>query len=200
LNLAIGVRVDIVGAINFRSNKLLFVCLSGGVMRRHWIAALGVSLLLTGCAAVRQPVQMQNRFDYDLHKPYTESGPNTIKGQGFLRQKGGGVVTCAGSQVIAMPDTLFFREFISLYKAGKKPQIPGGFVDPSYRSIIKQAQCDAQGNFTFSAVPNGNWFVMTEVKWAVGYAPQGGALMREVNVADGVVAQVLLSDKDVIGR
>jgi hypothetical protein len=95
--------------------------------------------------------------------------------------------------------TSFFREVITHFRAGKQPQLAAQ-IDPVYRSILKQSQCAAQGNFEFTQIPNGRWFVLTEVTWAVGYARQGGTLMREVSLANGETVQVLLTDKDFIGR
>jgi hypothetical protein len=159
------------------------------------IVLILVTIVLGGCVTQqRQPVQMQTEFDYDMHKSYIGSGPNTIMGQGFLRQKGGGVVTCAGSQVLLMPATPYFREAIGHIRNGKKPQAKA--IDPAY---ARQAQCDAQGNFVFSEIPNGTWFVVTEVKWSVGYSRQGGSLLQEVTVSGGKTTQVLLSEKDFVG-
>ena len=109
---------------------------------------LGLPLAYAGCA-IRQPVEMQTKFDYSEHEPYTKPGENGIKGQGFLRQKGGGIVTCAGSEVLMMPATSFFREAIRLMRAGNKPQITEK-IDPAFKPIIKRSQCDAQGNFSFA--------------------------------------------------
>jgi hypothetical protein len=142
---------------------------------------------------------MQTKFDYAEHKPYTQPGSNIIKGQGFLRQRGGGIVTCAGSHVYVMPATSFFSEITNHLRAGKEPQVDEK-IDPVYKSMLKQSQCDAQGNFTFNSLPNGNWFVATEVKRTVGYSQQGGALMREVTVSNGETIQVLLTEKDFISR
>jgi hypothetical protein len=127
-------------------------------------------------------------------------GRQHYQGQGFLRQQGGGVVTCAGSTVLLMPATSFFREFINHYRSGRNPELGGVGVDPGLRAMIKQSQCDAQGNFAFSSLPDGRWFVVTEVKWTVRYAQQGGALMQELSVANGETAQVLLTEKDWVGR
>jgi hypothetical protein len=38
------------------------------------------------------------------------------------------------------------------------------------------------------------------VKWSVGYRQQGGSLLQEVHVANGGTKQVLLTDRDFIGR
>ena len=152
--------------------------------------------ILAGCAHMRQPVQMTTTFNVDEHRPYYQAGTNTIKGQGFLRQKGRGVVTCAGNDVYLMPATPFFRELVNHVRAGEKPEP----TDSTYKLVLKKSQCNAQGNFEFGGVANGNWFVVTEVKWSVGYSQQGGALLEEVAVAHGETVQVLLTDKDWIGR
>lgn len=166
-------------------------------MRKRLISGIMVFGLISGCA-IRQPVQMQTRFDYASHKAYVQNGTGSVKGQGFLRQQGGGVVTCAGSQVYLMPSTPFFREAVNLLRAGKDPQI-GQKLDPAYKVMLKQSQCDAQGNFLFTNLPSGGWFVMTEVKWSVGYNQQGGALLREISINNNET-QVLLTDNDFIGR
>jgi hypothetical protein len=168
-------------------------------LTRSTIALWLLTAALTGCA-IRPPVKMQTAFDAEEHRPYAQTGANTIKGQGFLRQQGGGVVTCAGSTVLLMPATSFFREFINHYRSGRNPELGGVGVDPGLRAMIKQSQCDAQGNFAFSSLPDGRWFVVTEVKWTVRYAQQGGALMQELSVANGETAQVLLTEKDWVGR
>jgi hypothetical protein len=140
---------------------------------------------------------MTTAFDYEAHKPYTQAGIYTVKGQGFMRQSGGGVVTCAGSEVVLMPATPFFREVIDIHRAWGTPQIEKK-LDSSYKSIVKQSQCDAQGNFSFTHIPAGSWFVMTHVQWMAGYTPQGGTLLREVTVTSADV-QVLLTGNDFVG-
>jgi len=159
----------------------------------------GGIVTVIGSAARQQPVQMQTKFDYSEHQPYLQPGENGIRGQGFLRQQGGGVVTCAGSEVYLFPATSFFREMMMHLRAGKAPQIEG-YIDPTFKPVIKQSQCDAQGNFSFAKLPNGNWFIVTQVAWTVASQSQGGTLMREVAVSDNQTVQVLLTEKDFIGR
>jgi len=153
--------------------------------------ALSALLLIVGC--VRQPVQMQTKFDYSEHKPYADRGENTVKVQDFLRQQGGGVVTCAGSEAILIPNTPFFREAFKHYREIKKPQ-PAEKISPEFRSMVKRSQCDAQGNFAFHNVPDGSWFLFTPVTWQVRDSEQGGMLVREIKVANKEVTPVLLSE------
>jgi hypothetical protein len=138
---------------------------------------------------------MNIKFDADTHNPYMQKGKNTIKGQGFLRQQGGGVVTCAGEDVNLLPATPYFRELLIIYKSGKKPM---GDIDPSFKTIRRQTKADAQGNFTFTDLPDGNWFVSTKVRWIVAGERQGGGLIKEVRVSNGETKQVLLTENDLV--
>jgi hypothetical protein len=156
---------------------------------------------LVGCGLVPQspPVTLQTRFVGSEHDAYLASGSSSVEGQGFLRQKGGGVVTCAGSKVALIPATSFFREVIGHLKAGRRVAAMEQ-LDSSYRPMLKQSQCDAQGNFQFRDVPSGKWFVFTEVKWTVGYNQQGGTLLREIELQPGRSEKALLSEDDFAGR
>jgi hypothetical protein len=153
-----------------------------------------------GCAVQVQVVEIPvTKQDYDELKPYTEPGGSSVIGQGFLRQQGGGVVTCAGNRVIMMPATSFYQVWVMIFRRGKTPQIQDP-VNPVWRSAIKVSQCDAQGNFSFAKLPKGAWFVATFVQWIVAGVEQGGTLLREVTLLENQTTQALLTDKDFISR
>lgn len=169
------------------------------MMRSGLFAVVLSSVVLTGCVAPpREQVAVKTPFDLAEHAPFRESGKGSVQGQGFLRQAGGGTVTCAGSTVVLLPATPFFKEFVDLYIAGKTPTVtpPPGDRAPLFR----RSQCDAQGNFSFESVPPANWTIMTEVKWVVGHSPQGGILRREVAVREDAPTRVLLTDADLARR
>jgi hypothetical protein len=174
---------------------------SGDFTMKNQAVAVFSALIIVGCAGSPQwvPVQMQSKFVGAEHDVYKQTGAGSIKGQGFLRQQGGGTVTCAGSRVILMPATPYFREYFGLRQSGRdigssdKP-------DPAYKTILKESQCDAQGNFAFTSLPTATWLVATEVKWTVSNLEQGGTLLREVTSRSGESIQVLLTDNDLIGR
>lgn len=171
--------------------------------RRIFMCMIAVSL--SACAIGHPPpIPMQTKFRSEDHQAYLQPGTNTIQGQGFLRQQGGNVVTCAGEAVFVVPATPFFREIVAHFRAGNDPQLNQG-PDPdaaqAIAQVLKQSQCDAQGNFVFHDLPTGNWLIATQVQWKIGYGiPQGGSLVREVVLGSTLVTQVLLSDKDFIGR
>ena len=164
---------------------------------------LALPLAYAGCSARREPVrqfapsfvQMQTKLDYSEHEPYAKSGENGISGQAFLTRQGDSVVTCAGSRVLLLPATSYFREMLwHMIVAGSEPK-PPETPYPSLKSMIRRTECDAQGNFSFSGIPDGTWFVLTEVN-----AKHGGVLITEVTLPNGATPQVLLTDKHIVGR
>jgi hypothetical protein len=138
---------------------------------------------------------MQTKFDYSEHEPYATPGEIGISGQAFLRQQGDSVVTCAGSRVLLLPATSYFREmFWHMIVAGSEPK-PPETPYPSLKGMIRRTECDAQGNFSFSEIPDGTWFVLTQVN-----AGDGGVLITEVTLSNRRTIQVLLTDKHLVGR
>lgn len=160
-------------------------------MKRELLTFAAASML-GGCATYAQPapVSITTPFDREAHAPYYLAGTGSIHGQAFLRQQGGGVVTCAGSPVLVVPATAYFREAFSILRTGR----PVTGQPAEVQQLGHQSVCDAQGNFHVGNLAAGQWFVTTEVSWTVGYAAQGGGLLTEVTVADGQPTQVLLTD------
>ncbi len=153
-----------------------------------------ITLLIAGCAM--PPVKLQTKFVGAEHDVYREPGTGVINGQGFLRQKGGGVVTCAGGIVRLSPATALFREIIGHWVNGRKILFEEK-NDPVYNAIVKASRCDAGGNFTFANLPTGDWYVTTEVYWSVDGRRQGGKLLAKVTTTNGQSIQVLLTDSVV---
>lgn len=163
---------------------------------------LGLPLGYAGCSSrqehVRQSappfVKIQTKFDYSEHEAYAKPGENGISGQAFLRHEGDSVVTCAGSRVLLLPATDYFREMIGHIVAGSEPKPPEKTY-PSLKGMIRRTQCDAQGNFSFSEIPDGAWFVLTQVT-----ARHGGVLITEMTLSNGGTTQIVLTDKHLVGR
>lgn len=165
------------------------------------LAFIAIVMTMLGACALppTAPTRLKTAFSGADHERFRQNGTATISGQGFLRQQGGGVVTCAGSPVLLLPATPFFKEFISEVTAGRNVSM-AGTVDAPYSSIIKKSQCDAQGNFSFSNIPAARWLVVTNVVWTAGRNKQGGALLKEIFIEDTKNFQVLLSDSEFLGQ
>lgn len=131
------------------------------------------------------------------------TGANEVRGQAFLRQRGGDVVTCASETVWLIPVTTYASERIhNIYGTTSAPARSINQVDdadPRYLQDQQNTVCDAQGNFSFESVADGSYFVVTAVAWesASGYGGslvrQGGPVMHPVSVRGGEVVRIIIS-------
>jgi hypothetical protein len=78
--------------------------------------------------------------------------------------------------------------------AGSEPEPPEKTY-PDLKNMIRRTQCDAQGNFSFSEVPDGKWFVLTQVN-----ARHGGVLITEMTLSNHDVREIVLTNKHLVGR
>lgn len=125
------------------------------------------------------------------YESYIGAGDTSITGQAFLRQRGGEVVTCAGSPVLAVPVGYYFDRLTV-------ESLPG--LHPDAQLAIRRTTCDATGNFRFSKLPAEKWRIVTKVSWETAdrFSPiQGGIVSRVVDSRDGV-EPVYLTNADVV--
>lgn len=162
-----------------------------------------VCVLLSGCATTKI-ITLTSHFDSSLAKKMLEQGKNTIKGSALIRQRGGTVVTCAGCEVSLVPATGYARERMrALYDNEIKGYNSVGFgskqikfdsTDPKYLQLTKKTIGDAQGYFSFSNIPDGNYFIITSIMWKVNdYFFEGGNLMQYVVVSGGKTKEIVLA-------
>jgi hypothetical protein len=128
-----------------------------------------------------------------------EAGTGTIHGSGLLRQKGGGVVTCAGNDVFLVPATSSASsEFRRLF-GGDQGFVRNGRGSFGGGKLVAAPQphrtvmCNAQGFFTFSNVRPGKWYVMTAITWVVGDDTQGGTLLSSTDLIEGASVEIVLT-------
>ena len=143
-------------------------------------------------------------FEKEEYASYLKSGVNTVTGQAFLTQKGGGVVTCAGESVLMYPDTEYLSQRESDIDNGCQLNNDAHEPDSSIAALYKSSLCDAQGNFEFYKVPAGKYIIKVNVSWDVPSAssignyyytldnPQGGLLRKKVTVQDGEVNKFII--------
>lgn len=184
---------------------------------------VAMPLLLAGCGQAptrpspvkptlpTEPLKLSSNFQAQEAKDLIGDGSGLISGSAFMRQRGGGVVTCAGADVLLIPATTYAAERQRvLFKSSLNP---GSVVyrssinydydsivrkfdpDPAeYHNFMRRSVCDAQGNFAFSNVKDGRFFVVTSVVWTIGtYTPQGGYLATAVDVRSGKAERLVLS-------
>jgi hypothetical protein len=165
-------------------------------MRKGIWIAVTAAVLVAGCVAPPKPVAINTRFAPADHVAYMTPGTIKVNGQAFLRQQGGGTVTCAGSRAVLFPATGYFRDSTDILARGGIPDISNNRPGADMKALIRETRCDAQGNFEFEKVAAGRYIVMSEVRWTVANSQNGGFVKREVEVVDGATNRFLLSDTD----
>lgn len=171
-------------------------------------AVLSVCLVaaLSACATTRQ-VQMTTAFDAGQAQAMLTRGTTIVRGSALIRQQGGGVVTCAGTEVALTPATAYATERMHIiygsvlqgYRSAAAPNwinppgVPAS-TDARYEQFSRKTLCNAQGEFEFADVAPGSFYITTTVAWRVGYNVQGGYLMKRVDLtAQSPVVNVVLT-------
>ena len=173
------------------------------------------SLFLAACGMGGTSVNLVNVFDPDATSWFKQKGNSSISGQAFLRQRGGGVVTCAAEEVTLYPVTNYSEEVISAQFDGSKSKgyssyydvwgISSGSIEfdpplsPKFLEYTQTTICDAQGNFTFKNLPGGReYYLISRVIWEVpdsySMSTEGGSLMLRVTTEENENSDVVLTN------
>lgn len=163
-----------------------------------------LALSLSGCA-INKPIvhTLQSSYDPKEVSYSKKQGANIINGNAFMRQLGGGVVTCAGQEVFLSPISNYAKERITfLYNnenGGISPYheaINKKFdkTDEAYVADQKKTICNSEGKFTFKNVADGEYYVGTGVFWVIANMSQGGQMARKISVNGGETLDIILSN------
>lgn len=160
-------------------------------------SALAVStmLVISACAQVHnaQPSAAFPPFPTDEYSRLVRTGDATLTGQAFLKSKEGGVIVGAGSEIILIPATSYSRVFYEAYLRNQSTAP----ADSRVKQYTLKTQADANGTFRFTNVPAGRYYLAGIVTWEdptqFDRTPQGGTIMKEVQVAAGSNQTVMLT-------
>jgi hypothetical protein len=169
-------------------------------MKPDKIASLGLVAMLGACVGTE--IEVVSPFVPAQAAYVNHRGAASVRGQAFMRQLGGGVVTCAGEKVRLIPATAYTRERITkLYGNPQGGRInvyqgtSGKNLPPAYFKYMRQSICDAEGNFEFNGVADGTYYLVTRIVWMVpgSYLAEGGGVAKRVTVKGGRSVRVILS-------
>lgn len=177
-------------------------------MNKLAIAALAfVALAFAGCNPGAPKVEIHSAYNPDEIAYMKIPGNNTIKVNAFLRQRGGGNVTCAGNNVALVGASTYATErMIAYFGSVANPRLYRGQVivpepsDSRYNEDAVRKICDSSGWAIFDNVADGDYYLTTIVSWetATGYNASmewnGGGLMRKVSVSGGESVEVIITD------
>ena len=164
-------------------------------------------LILSGCAATPH-VFVSEYTPEEL--PIAESivGDMTLTGSAFLRQGGGGVVSCAGntvklSRAFSFERSDYATEVNSLsYGVRNVSEIDQRHIDFEAQldrikaSMVRTTSCDVDGKFEFKNLAPGYYNLRTKVYWVVADQGQGGIVGTNVYLdgMSGNTQSVVIND------
>ena len=170
---------------------------------RAYTAAIAV-VLASGCAtpAAQPSTEMTSRFDAADVAWSRDRGTATVEGSASITPAGGGRQTCAGGEAQLVPASAHAAEMMRIVFGndvrGFVPLASARYptnMSPEFGKTVRRIGCDAEGRFRFDNVPAGRWYVFSNVVYRGpgDGAPQGGALMRGIDVAEGSRVNVQLA-------
>jgi len=169
-------------------------------MKSYMIAA---AVSVTGCTTVpATEVPISAPFNKSDVVWFDGTGAGTLKGSAFLRTNGGAVKTCAGYDVQLLPYSPYAAERMRfIYGSDTSGNLFGPrrawkFTpdEPEFYKALRKTVCDANGEFEFDNLPNGDYFVIAKVTWDIGNVyDESGTMMEKVSIANGATEKVTLT-------
>lgn len=172
-------------------------------MRALFTASLAIGL--AGCVASPPPTAVSSAFNPAEVAWASGNGPNTIHGSAVLRTVGGDAKTCAGLPAYLTPVSTYANERMGkMFGYGVQHGMlkqDSGFTfaatDPAYLASARTTACDGQGNFSFTHIPDGDYYLTAFVTWGVPSQyftiHEGGVLMQRVTVHGGETKDIVLT-------
>lgn len=162
-------------------------------MKKVWMS-LGLSLALSACAIPQQQTVPRAPFPAAEYDALPKTGSGSLTGQVFMRTVGGDVKFGAGSDVHLQPVTSYSQQWYDVNYLGGQPL---SAPDSRASQGLLTTQADGNGNFSFSNVPPGKYFLSSTVTWQApsqyGLLPQGGVVAKIVTISNGTQSREMLT-------
>jgi hypothetical protein len=159
---------------------------------------------LSGCIPLQQRVgpNIDTPLEIELAQQLLKPGKNTIIVNSFMRQRGGGVVTCAGFTVNLIPATQLARDrMTAIYGSptggiARFPIIlPISKDIDNYERLSIDKQCNSDGKVVFENVADGQFYITSLIKWQIEqFSVEGGAISKLIQVSGGQTLEVILTN------
>ena len=157
------------------------------------IGTIAVIIVLAGCITPELP-PAPIPFTEAEFKAYEGRGTARIIGQAFLKTRGGDVKTGAGNFVMLLPSTPYTLELRRRMQHGEKLPALAGTPLAKY---MRTTTADAGGNFEFSELPAGQYYMNCIITWEVPsqYGPEstGGVAYGDATVSEGQTVKVIVT-------
>ena len=158
-------------------------------MKRFTLFLLVCSISVVSC--VVPPSVERIPFPQEEYDALPTEGTGIVRGQAFLKTRGGDVKTAAGESVRLNPVTSYSQQWFDISYSGSGRMAPS---DPRNDNYIITTIADGDGRFVFKNVPPGEYFLGAFISWyAGGYRNEGGYVATKISVSDGDDIDVIVT-------
>lgn len=156
---------------------------------RHLLALAVIGLAMTSCRSFpRPPFPLE---EYLALPTVEEDGAATVYGEAFRRTLGGDTITAAGSEVMLNPVTSYSEWWYEHAYLKRRPVDP---PDPRINDYCLRYTAGADGDFEFTNVPAGDYFLTASIYWSGGqYTTYGGPIVKRITLRPGERKRVILT-------
>lgn len=150
-------------------------------------------LTVAACAIPVSVYQRQAPFIEDEYLASAKAGTGKLTGQAFTKTRGGDVKYAAGNPIVLNPITTYSTEWFNVLV---KQNIPMSTPDQRAFKYVRTVTADGMGNFEFTGLPAGEYYVVTSIFWEVpgpnGLSTTGSNVGEKVVVKEGETAKVVV--------
>ena len=148
---------------------------------------------------------LQTRFDAEAARNQLRAGDNTIVGSALFPLQDGDVRFASGKEVFLIPSTEYARERMLKtygnltrgYRSIGEGVVTFAGTPQEYVDLQKSTMAGARGEFKFTGLADGEYFVVTGFTWRwedrTHKYLSGGYLMHKVSVSGGETREIVLA-------
>lgn len=162
------------------------------------LGLLAMTVALAACAS--NPNDLPD-FPEHEYAATQQVGEGVINGDLYLTSASGAIQKGTNTKVILEPATsymkAYYAKFGNLDAAKRDPDVQPPVLDPRRATYVREAITDQNGRFDFDHIPNGTYYISSELTWSAQSdgktITEGGTVTKLVTVSGSQPQKVLLT-------
>lgn len=162
------------------------------------LGLLAMTAALAACAS--NPNDLPD-FPEHEYAATQQVGEGVINGDLYLTSASGAIQKGTNTKVTLEPATsymkAYYAKFGNLDAAKRDPDVQPPVLDPRRATYVREATTDQNGRFDFDHIPNGTYYISSELTWSAQSdgktITEGGTVTKLVTVSGSQPQKVLLT-------